>query len=146
MYKKALLPVSGAKQGQRAAIALQKARAICDGEFVILHVTEPVPQTVGGEAREELVRDHAAKGLIAMAPIIEMLENDGLNFHTRVEPGTPVETIVKVANEEGADIVVMCTDGRDDLGDVVFGSVTERVLRNLHVDLLAVRNPEDAKD
>lgn len=142
MYKKALLPVSGAKGGVRAAAALERAKAVCDGEFVILHVTEPVPQTVGGEAREELRRGHAAKGLAVMAPIIERLENEGLSYHTRVEPGTPAETIVKIANEEGADLVVMCTDGRDDLGDVVFGSITERVLRNLHMDLLAVRNPD----
>lgn len=142
MYKKALLPVSGATNGQRAAIALQKARGVCDGEFILLHVTEPVPQTVGGDARVELERDNAAQGLLVLAPIIERLETAGLKFHTRVVPGTPAETIVSVANEEGADVVVMYTDGRDGLEDVVFGSITERVLRNLGTDLLAVRSPQ----
>lgn len=143
MYKKVLLPVSGDTRGQRASIALSKARQICDGEIILLHVTEPVPQTVGGEARQELERDSASQGLLVLAPIIEKLEMEGVNFHTRVVPGTPAETIIKVANEENADAIVMFTDGRDGIGDMLIGSITERVLRNLEIDLLAVRGKID---
>lgn len=143
MYKKVLLPVSSDSRGQRAAIALAKAREICDGEIVLLHVTEPVPQTVGGDARVELERDSAAQGLLVLAPIVEKLTEAGVSFHTRVVPGTPAETIVGIANEENADVIVMFTDGRDGIGDMILGSITERVLRNLEIDLLAVRGKID---
>lgn len=139
MYKKVLIPISGQNHCARAAVSLAKARAVCDGEFVLLHVTEPVPQTVGGEAREELKQEKEAHGLLIMAPIIEKLQAEALPFHTRVVGGTTAETILQIADEEKVDLIVMFTDGRDGIQDMIFGSVTERVLRNLGVDLLAVR-------
>lgn len=139
MYKKVIVPVSGEEQSRRGLAALEKAKQVCDGEFVLLHVTEPVPQTVGGEAREELRQEKEANGLAALRPVIEKLQTENLPFHTRVVPGTPAETIVKIADEEKADLIVMFTDGRDDIGDMFLGSITERVLRNMDVDLLAVR-------
>lgn len=143
MYKKVLVPVSGETRGQRAALALARAREICDGEIVLLHVTEPVPQTVGGDARVELERDNAAQGLLVLAPIVERLTEEGANFHTRVVPGSPAEIIINIAHEEHVDVIVMFTDGRDGIGDMLLGSITERVLRNLEVDLLAVRGKID---
>lgn len=140
MYNKVLVPVSGKAHGERARKALAKAMAISSGEIVLLHVAEPISQVVGGEAHMELKREEAAQGLTLLCPIIEILESAGVPFHTRVEEGTPAETIVRVADEEKADIIVMYTDGRDGLGDMLLGSITERVLRNTGVDLLAVRS------
>lgn len=138
MYKKVLIPISGQNHCARAAISLERARKVCDGEFVLLHVTEPVPQIVGGDAREELKRQKESQGLLIMAPIIERLQAAGLPFHTRVVGGTVAETISQIADEEKADLIVMFTDGRDGIQDMIYGSVTERVLRRLGVDLLAV--------
>lgn len=144
MYKKALLPVSGDNRGHRASIALKRAMEVCDGEIVLLHVTEPVPQTVGGETRFQLERDNQTQGMMVLAPIIERLEAAGAHFHTRVVGGIPADVIVNVADEEKADVIVMFTDGRDGLEDMLFGSITERVLRNLNnEDLLAVRGNPD---
>ena len=140
MYSKVLLPVSGESRGDRSRKALAKAMAVSAGEIVLLHVSEPISQVVGGEAHMELEREATAQGLTLLCPIIEILENAGAAFHTRVEAGTPAETIVRIADEEKVDLIVMFTDGRDGLGDMLIGSVTERVLRNTGVDLLAVRN------
>lgn len=140
MYSKVLLPVSGKTHGERSRKALAKAMGVSAGEIVLLHVTEPISQVVGGEAHMELQREASARGLTLLCPIIETLEMSGVAFHTRVEEGTPAETIVRVANEEKVDLIVMFTDGRDGLGDMLLGSITERVLRNTGIDLLAVRS------
>lgn len=143
MYKKVILPVSGKIGDQRTFIALEKALRVCDGEMVLLHVTDPVAQTVGGEAREELEQEKSAQGLLVLAPVIERLQMQGVPFHTRIVPGTPAETIVQIADEEQADLIVMFTDGRDGIADMLLGSITERVLRDLAVDLLAVRGANE---
>lgn len=140
MYHKVLLPVSGKTHGERARKALAKAMGVSSGEIVLLHVTAPISQVVGGEAHLELKREEAAQGLTLLCPIIEILETSGVPFHTRVEEGTPAETIVRIADEEKVDVIVMYTDGRDGLGDMLLGSITERVLRNTGADLLAVRS------
>lgn len=140
MYKKVLVPVSGKAHCERSMKAVDKAVKLCEGEIVLLHVTEPIAQTVGGEQRDELEREESSQGLMALGPIIQALEVSGVPFHTRVTPGTPAETILSVADEEKVDLIVMVTDGRDNLGDYIFGSITERVLRDSSVDLLAMRS------
>lgn len=131
--------MSGESRGQRSIIALKKALEVCDGIIIVLHVTPPIPQTVGGESRLELERENRAQGMLVVTPIIEQLENAKVHFHTCIEAGTVAETIVRVADEEKADLIVMFTDGREDLKDYLLGSATERVLRNTGTDLLAVR-------
>ena len=54
-------------------------------------------------------------------------------------PQLPVETIVKAAKEMDAEAIVMFSDGRDDLTDRLFGSITEHVLRNTPLPVLVVR-------
>lgn len=140
MFKKILLPVSGEVDLEKVKMTLNRALQLGGGEIVLLHVTEPISQVLGGQAREEVVKEESARGFVVLSPIIEMLENAGAAFHTRVVAGTPAETIVQIADEEQADLIVMYTDGRDNLGDMMFGSITERVLRDTNVNLLAVRN------
>lgn len=140
MYKKILLPVSGKDNGKRAIKALKHALGLNAGEIVLLHVTGPVCQIVGGEAHTELQHEQTAQGLTLLGPVIAELEKAGAPFHTRVEEGTPAETIIRIAHEEDADLIVMFTDGRDGLEDMLIGSITERVLRNSDITLLAVRH------
>lgn len=80
MYKKVLLPVSGKKHGERAHQALKHALGLCSGEIILLHVTEPLSQIVGGEAHTELKREEAAKGLTLLCPLIEILEKTASAF------------------------------------------------------------------
>ena len=49
MYKKILVPVSMKHSGDRTHKVLAHAMGICDGEIVLLHITNPVPSLVGGE-------------------------------------------------------------------------------------------------
>lgn len=140
MYKKAIVPVSGAHRVERSRKAVAKALEICEGEIVILHVTEPIAQVVGGEQRESLERQEESEGLTTIWPIVELLKSSGASFHTRIVPGTVAETIIEIAMEEKCDVIVMYTDGCDTLGGMFFGTITERVLRNCSMDLLAVRD------
>lgn len=140
MYKKALVPVSGKHRIERSRKAAAKALEVCDGEIVILHVCEPVASIVGGEQREELAKQEEAEGLAQIYPIVQLLELSGASFHTRLIPGTVSDSIITVANEENCDVIVMFTDGVDSIDGFFFGTITERVLRECSIDLLAVRN------
>lgn len=140
MFKKVLVPVCGETRGERTQKALDKALQLCDGEIILLHVTEPIATVVGGEARQELEAQCRAEGTAILAPVIERLQIDKRAFHSRVVPGTIAETIVTIADEEDADLIVMYTDGRDNLADMLLGTITERVLRNTTRSLLVVHS------
>lgn len=61
-----------------------------------------------------------------------------------VDSGTPHQTILDYANDNGIDMVVMSTHGRTGLDRYLLGSVTEKVVRLSEVPVLTVRGSTDA--
>ena len=57
----------------------------------------------------------------------------------RVMRGQPARTIVRVASEEGFDLVVMATHGARGLQHALLGSVTDKVIRQVQCPVLVVR-------
>lgn len=139
IYERVLLPVSGKFHGARAQKALKHALKLSNAEIVLMHAYQPLPKIVGGEAHIELVEEATANSLNLMSPIINEVQQAGISYKVRVVEGSPAEAIIMVAHEEKCDLIVMYTDGRDDLADMLMGSVAERVLRNTDIPLLAIR-------
>ena len=140
MYKTVLIPVSGKNGLVRAKAALAHARRHSCGDIVLLHVFEPLPQIVGGEAHAELLAEQKAKGQTLLNTVMADSNLSAEHVRCRVDEGTPAETIIRVAHEENAELIIMYTDGRDGLQDMLLGSVTERVLRNTDTALLVIRH------
>lgn len=82
-------------------------------------------------AREELQR-HAEQNIAADVP-----------FDLRVLVGEPLDSILSQLRESGANLVVMGTHGRTGVRRLLFGSVTEAILRVAPVPVIAV-NPGTA--
>lgn len=139
MYKTILVPVSSKNGLARAQACLRHAMPLVEGDIVLLHVFEPIPLVVGGDAHAELLADKTAEGHTLLNSVTAGLENKNISYRCRIEEGTIAETIIRVAHEENADLIIMYTDGRDGLEDMLLGSITERVLRNSDTTLLAVR-------
>ena len=62
------------------------------------------------------------------------------NFEVRIVPGLSAEQIVRVADKEESDLVVLGTNGHSGLKRLMIGSVTDRVLRACKCPVLAVRS------
>ena len=62
------------------------------------------------------------------------------SWEAEVAAGQPAETIVRVARERNADLVVMGTHGRTGLQHVLLGSVAEKVVRLAPCPVLTVRH------
>jgi nucleotide-binding universal stress UspA family protein len=53
--------------------------------------------------------------------------------------GHPARTIVHFATDEGCDLIVMATHGTRGLQHALLGSVTDKVIRQVHCPVLVVR-------
>jgi nucleotide-binding universal stress UspA family protein len=53
--------------------------------------------------------------------------------------GHPARTIVRFATEEACDLIVMATHGTRGLQHALLGSVTDKVIRQVHCPVLVVR-------
>lgn len=65
--------------------------------------------------------------------------NESLSVSPKVGVGKPAEEILRVAREEGVDLIVMGTHGRTGLRHVLMGSVAETVMRTAPCPVFTVK-------
>jgi nucleotide-binding universal stress UspA family protein len=88
--------------------------------------------------RPTVVRqDHDEEALTQLRDL--MLDAFHGVWEVEVVAGHPAETIVRVAHERGADLIVMGTHGRTGLQHVLLGSVAEKVVRLAPCPVLTVK-------
>ena len=76
-------------------------------------------------------------------PAVHLEEQPGWTVRKVTRYGDVVDTILAVAGDCAADLIVMTTAGRHGFLDALLGSTTERVLRSGTYPLLAI--PADAE-
>jgi nucleotide-binding universal stress UspA family protein len=81
------------------------------------------------------LRDEARRRLEKLVCEVE----GGERAEICVVRGHPARTIVHFAAEEGCDLIVMATHGTRGLQHALLGSVTDKVIRQVHCPVLVVR-------
>jgi nucleotide-binding universal stress UspA family protein len=84
----------------------------------------------------------------SLAKFVESHVPAGTTAEQFVEHGVAHLEIVRVAEENDVDLVVMATHGRGFVAHAVFGSTTERVIRKAPCPVLTIREarPEERDD
>ena len=82
-------------------------------------------------------QDHDEEALTALRDL--MLDGFQGAWEVEVATGPPADTIVRMAHERGADLIVMGTHGHTGLRHVLLGSVAEKVVRLAPCPVLTVK-------
>ena len=82
--------------------------------------------------------DHNEEALTQLHDLIPDAFRD--SWAIEIAAGHPAETIVRVAQDKSADLIVMGTHGRTGLQHVLLGSVAEKVVRLAPCPVLTVRH------
>jgi nucleotide-binding universal stress UspA family protein len=113
------------------------------GEIVLLQVLVETPlygESVLSMSRVRSVYDAQRKWAEeSLEARSADLRQGGTKASWRVQVGVPFEEIVKIAEEERADMIVMGTHGRGGLNRMLLGSVADRVIRLAPCPVLTVR-------
>lgn len=124
-----------------AARALPHAKALLEGEGAML-IAVHVAQERSGPAPDPETVDRAEPGLVdEIREVVGDIADRGIRAALRVVnfPGMqPAQCIADIANEVGADMIVVGTRGHSPLGGVLAGSVTQRLLEIAPCPVLAV--------
>ncbi len=75
----------------------------------------------------------------AIKYIEDMAKKEGLDIKKWIVQGHPAEEILKLAQEQSIDLIVMGTLGRSGIEKFLLGSVADKVIRNSGIPVLAVR-------
>jgi len=130
-----------AAKALESALALAKVFKAKVELLHVYHVDMPISAPMGGgfvipEDLMESVRTHAAG---QVAKLVANSSGAGVEISGHTKEGPASETIVSVARELSANLIVMGTRGRTGLKHVFLGSVAERTVRTATCPVLTMK-------
>jgi nucleotide-binding universal stress UspA family protein len=167
-FKHVLVPTDLSEPGNRAVRYALEEASLHQARVTLLHVLSSSARTdvyyvtgapitgphpgfdplAGGRvgaplpSRPTVVRDDDGEAALTELRDLAAGAPAGL-VAVEVAVGPPAETIVRVAGELAADLVVMSTHGRTGLQHVLLGSVAEKVVRLAPCAVLTVKYRRD---
>lgn len=144
-YDSILVPTDGSVAAQRATEHALSLAERFDADVHALGVVD-LSQAAGPFDAGGLDKDFVDRLRTAAEDDVEAVGDQVTRadrFHEAVEEGAPSSAILEYVEDHDIDLVVMGTHGRTGLKRFVLGSVTEHVLRESPVPVLATRASED---
>lgn len=124
-----------------AEYAVMVAKAM-NAELVVVHVAPSLTQysafEVQPKALESFIGEISEEASESMQKIMGEYF-DGVPAESKVLIGYPAKEILKVAEQENADLIVMGTHGRRGVDLIVFGSVADKVVKSANIPVLTIR-------
>ncbi len=154
LYKKILIATDGSEHTEKAithAIELAKLtgaglHAVYVISIVSPHATLEIKsdsdtgsyRTIDAsiEGLKKILRHEGDK---AIKYIEEQAKTEGVDVTKWIMEGQPAKEILKLAEEESVDIIVMGTLGRSGIEKFLLGSVADKVVRGSRIPVLVVR-------
>ncbi|WP_434643575.1 universal stress protein [Achromobacter piechaudii] len=140
--KRILIPVDGSQPALHAVKALLDARAYDPVERVALLCVQ-IPLKSGkigrGLSQHDIDAYYQDEGRAALQDASRLLTDAGVPFDEHVEIGEAAETIVRIANDTGADEIYMGTRGLGSVSSLFLGSVATRVLHLTELPVTLVK-------
>jgi universal stress protein A len=138
-YKKLLVLLDLSPDSEQVAIAGRDMAAYSNASMVVLHVVEFVPVEPMGESLMPTVQVEEELIHRARAQLDQLITRLGLTKATgRVETGHTKSEILRVAEQEGVDLIVLGSHERHGLA-ILVNFTEDTVLHAAHCDVLAVR-------
>ena len=136
MYKKVLLAYDGSIEGRRALREGAKLAQLCRAEVFLLAVVE-LPSVVTPDAGLAIpMGNQTANYESTLAEGVERLRALGFSPTARLEVGDPGQKIADVAEEIGAQLVVVGHRPQGRLARWWFGSVGSYLVKRLRCSVL----------
>src|SRR5467141_2723666 len=144
MFEHILVAVDGSPYSRQAIpIATELAKRFQSDVFA-LHVYE---RDLSRAAAFPLETPDEATGLIAET--VKAFRDAGVNATGEVRhalSGHAAKQIVEAARDKGSGLIVMGSRGLSEIGGLLLGSVTHKVMQLAHIPVLVGRAPESAAE
>jgi nucleotide-binding universal stress UspA family protein len=141
-YDRILVPTDGSEGVERA---IEHAVEVATDDGATLHglyvlstdAYAGLAMESSWESVDRLLREDAETAVARVREIAERMDA-GVPVETAVVEGKPSREIVRYAESEGCDLVVMGTHGRGGIDRLLLGSVAESVIRASSIPVTAV--------
>jgi nucleotide-binding universal stress UspA family protein len=139
MYEQVLVPTDGSEAAEAAIDHAVDVASTYDARLHALYVVDASVYSSLEVGVETVVEALTEEGEKAVARVADRARAADVPVETHVVTGTAFPTILEVADDVDADLIVMATHGRRGIERYLLGSVTERVVRKSDVPVMTVR-------
>jgi nucleotide-binding universal stress UspA family protein len=138
MYTKILVAIENSAADRAVLEHIEGLARLTGAELVLVHVADGFAARYFEDLQlresEEMKTDRAY-----LEQLCTRMTGRGFRCGARLALGDPATELVKVAAEEGVDLIAMSTHGHRFLQDLLRGSTADRVRHKVTVPVLMVR-------
>jgi nucleotide-binding universal stress UspA family protein len=144
MFSKVLIAVDGSPSAEKAlGCALDLAKKY-GSKLVIVHVVlrrfyAVAPSEAGVLATTVFVKELEAEGAEIMNKAESLAKNAGVEYEGRLLQGVPADEIVRIAQSEKVDLIVVGSRGLTEVRAFLLGSVSDKVSHHAKCPTLIVK-------
>jgi nucleotide-binding universal stress UspA family protein len=141
VIKKVMIATDGSINTEKAVITGVEIAKSMEAKLYAIHVVPHIhaPVAKGGglsKAREEHVISDGEK---AIDHVEELAKKAGVDVEKRVLEGNPGKEIIRFAQENDIDLIVMGRLGKSGVSRFLIGGVSDKVVRGSDVEVLIAR-------
>ena len=138
MYRKILVALENSRTDEAILAHIEPLARLMGSELVLVHVADGwVARNLNqlNLAESQEMRDDRAY----LERVRSRFVNGGIPAQAVLLVGEPADAIVRLARENGADLIAMSTHGHRFLGDLIYGSTASRVRHTVQIPVLLLR-------
>jgi nucleotide-binding universal stress UspA family protein len=146
MLKKIVVPVDGSENSMRAVDYAFELGKKFESELMVVNVVTPHDRATEIRNEVEAVRirndekeEKAKKALQLAEGRVKKLGGYAKIKYTQLSGSDPAEAIIKAAEEQGADTIVIGNRGLGTLSALILGSVSEKLIQSSKIPVLVVK-------
>jgi nucleotide-binding universal stress UspA family protein len=145
-FQKILCPTDFSEPSFAALHQAGELAASLGAELCVLNVMESLEPVLGIVSKEEFEAERRGEVAYALLSIIERhvpaVVQERAKSNRLVRSGKAAEEIVRTAEAENADLIVIATRGQTGWRHLAFGSVAEEVVRTASCAVLTIHVPQ----
>ncbi|MFJ7826489.1 universal stress protein [Psychrobacillus sp. NPDC096623] len=139
MYQHILLAADGSENSVRAAYeAIKLAKCLPSSIIEVVMVTDfdkSKQDILHAQSSESLLLERKRK----LSNVEQLLNSEQVKYRITFLKGSPGPEIVRYANEQKVDLLVIGSRGLNGLQEMVLGSVSHKVMKRVHCPALIVK-------
>lgn len=147
MFKHVLLPTDGSRTAQKGIQAGIRLAKELGARITAYYALDAMPAysyadgyLLGGAVLKELEKRAREQGEKYLAEVVKAAKAAGVPCRTLVtKPAAAYQGIVAAAKKQRCDVIFMASHGRGELGTLLLGSVTQKVLAHTKKPVLVYR-------
>lgn len=137
--KRILFPTDFSHTGDAALRFATSLAKESGGRLIIVHVQE-APLAYGGGEMYYGIPEPTTDELMKMLRDVKPTDVS-VPVEYRLVTGDPADAVVRLAEDDGIDLIVLGSHGRTGLTRLLMGSVAEAIVRKAHCPVLVYKEP-----